>query len=138
MNIYAYDLEVLSDDWIAVFRKPESDYYTVIHNDNNHLRDFINQEDIVLFGYNNKGYDDWVVMTMLLGGSNYDVKKHNDFIIKEHRNGWEFPFIQYKKKRFKSFDLRDDLPKDLSLKAIEGICVSLSFVESLRLTLTVL
>ena len=129
MNIYAYDLEVLSDDWIAVFRKPESDYYTVIHNDNNHLRDFINQEDIVLFGYNNKGYDDWVVMTMLLGGSNYDVKKHNDFIIKEHRNGWEFPFIQYKKKRFKSFDLRDDLPKDLSLKAIEGnMC--LPIVES--------
>lgn len=59
-------------------------------------------------------------MTMLLGGSNIEVKKHNDFIISKQGNAWEFPFVQFQKRPFKSFDLKDDLPKDLSLKAIEG------------------
>lgn len=121
MNIYIYDIEVTSDDWIVVFRNPEyEDNHIVIHNDNYRLRAFLEQPDIIIGGFNNKFYDDWVIMTMLNGGSNLEVKKHNDFIIKEKRNAWEFPFIQYQKKPFKSFDLKDDLPKDLSLKAIEG------------------
>ena len=69
-------------------------------------------------------------MTMLLGGSNIEVKKHNDFIIKEKRNAWEYPFIQFKKRPFKSFDLRDDIADDnISLKAIEGN-LKLPIVES--------
>ena len=66
---------------------------------------------------------------MLLGGSNVEVKRHNDFIIKDRKNGWEFPFVQYKKRPFSSFDLKSDLPKDLSLKAIEGN-LNLPIVES--------
>lgn len=122
MNIYIYDMEVTAYDWIVVFRNPEAENnHIVIHNDNYHLREFLNsQENIILGGYNNKGYDDWIQMTILLGGSNVEVKKHNDFIIKERKNGWEYPFIQYQKRPFKSFDLRDDLPNDLSLNAIEG------------------
>ena len=130
MTIYIYDIEVMSDDWIVVFRNPEfENNHIVIHNDNYRLRAFLEQPDIIIGGFNNKHYDDWVVMTMLNGGSNIDVKKHNDFIIKEHRNAWEFPYIQYQKKPFKSFDLKDDLPKDLSLKAIEGN-LKLPIVES--------
>jgi hypothetical protein len=87
------------------------------------------QDNLVLGGYNNKHFDDWILMTMLNGGSNIEVKKHNDFIIKEKRNAWEYPFIQYQKKPFKSFDLKDDLPQDLSLKAIEGN-LKLPIVES--------
>ena len=121
MTTYIYDIEVFSDDWIVVFRDPEAeDNHIVIHNDNHRLRAFLDREDIVLGGYNNRGYDDWVVLTMLLGGSNVEVKRHNDFIIKGRNNGWEFPFVQYKKRPFASFDLKSDLPKDLSLKAIEG------------------
>jgi hypothetical protein len=130
LNIYIYDIEVTSDDWIVVFRNPEyEDNHIVIHNDNYRLRAFLEQPDIIIGGFNNKHYDDWVVMTMLNGGSNIEVKKHNDFIIKERRNAWEFPFIQYQKKPFKSFDLKDDLPRDLSLKAIEGN-LKLPIVES--------
>lgn len=101
----------------------------MIHNDNYHLREFISQPDIILGGFNNKHYDDWVVLTMLLGGSNVEVKKHNDYII-GGGNGWEFPFVQFKRKPFASFDLRDDIAdKGLSLKAIEGnLC--LPIVES--------
>lgn len=130
MTIYIYDIEVTSDDWIAVFRNPEfENNHIVIHNDNYRLRAFLEQPDIIIGGFNNKHYDDWVIMTMLNGGSNLEVKKHNDFIIKERRNAWEFPFIQYQKKPFKSFDLKDDLPQDLSLKAIEGN-LKLPIVES--------
>lgn len=130
MNLYIYDGEVFSDDWIMVFRNPEfENNHIVIHNDNYRLRAFLDQPDIIIGGFNNKHYDDWILMTMLNGGSNVEVKKHNDFIIKEKRNAWEFPFIQFQKKPFKSFDLKDDLPKDLSLKAIEGN-LKLPIVES--------
>ena len=130
MNIYIYDIEVFQDDWIVVFRNPESDHHVVIHNDNYHLREFLNQPDIMIGGYNTKHYDDWILLTMLLGGSNLDVKKHNDWIIKDKKNGWEFPFVQFKKKPFYSFDLKDDISdKGLSLKAIEGN-LKLPIVES--------
>ena len=56
---------------------------------------------------------------MINGADNDIVKKHNDHIIGGGK-GWEFPFIQYQKRPFASFDLRDDLPQGLSLKAIEG------------------
>lgn len=121
MNIYIYDIEVLSNDWIVVFRRVDSDHHTVIHNDNYRLKEwFRSHPDDVFGGFNNKHYDDWIVQSMLNGADNETVKAHNDFIIAQGRNGWEFPFIQFQRKLFKSFDLRDDLPKGLSLKAIEG------------------
>ena len=121
MITYIYDIEVFSDDWIVVFRNPEAENnHIVIHNDNHHLRAFLDQPDIIIGGFNNKHYDDWVVLTMLLGGSNVEVKRHNDFII-GGGDPWAFPFIQYQKKPFQSFDLRDDIAdKGLSLKAVEG------------------
>ena len=68
-------------------------------------------------------------MVMLAGGSNIEVKRANDYIIGGGK-GWEIPFIQYQKKPFKSFDLKDDIPdKGLSLKAIEGN-LKLPIVES--------
>lgn len=121
MNIYIYDIEVLSHDWLVVFRRVDSDHHTVIHNDNYQLKEwFRSHPDDVFGGFNNKHYDDWIIQSMLNGADNETVKAHNDFIIAQGRNGWEFPFIQFQRKLFKSFDLRDDLPKGLSLKAIEG------------------
>lgn len=130
MNIYIYDIEVFAYDWIVVARRPEEgSSYTVIHNDNYHLREFINNAPDILGGFNNKHYDDYVVMVMLNGGSNVEVKRCNDFII-DGGKPWEFPFIQYQKKPFKSFDLRDDIADPgISLKAIEGN-LKLPIVES--------
>ena len=120
MKIHIYDIEVYKYDWIVVAKNVETKTYTVIHNDNYKLKEFLSSEDIVLGGFNNKHYDDWVILTMLLGGSNVEVKKHNDFII-NGGNAWEFPFVSFKKRPFKSFDLRDDIvDKGISLKAIEG------------------
>lgn len=131
MNLYIYDMEVFSDDWIVILRRPENNSnHIVVHNDNARLRGFFEQEDIIIGGFNNKHYDDWILMTMLNGGSNIEVKRHSDFIINEHKNAWEFPFIQFRKRPFKSFDLRDDIADEgISLKAIEGnLC--LPIVES--------
>lgn len=130
MRIYIFDIEVVKHDWIVVLKNIETKAYTVIHNDNHHLREFLSQPDIVIGGFNNKHYDNWIVLTMILGGSNVEVKKHNDFIIQEKRSGWEFPFIQFQKLPFKSFDLRDDIAdENISLKAIEGN-LKLPIVES--------
>lgn len=130
MITYIYDIEVFSDDWIVIFRRPEEgSNYIVIHNDNARLRDFLSQPDIVIGGFNNKHYDDYVILTMILGGSNVEVKRHNDYII-GGKDPWTFPFIQFKKKPFKSFDLRDDIAdQGISLKAIEGN-LKLPIVES--------
>lgn len=129
MIIYIYDIEVYKYDWVIVFRSPERKSYIVIHNNNYQLKEFLNQPGIIIGGFNNKHYDDWIILTMLNGGANLEVKKHNDFII-TGGNGWEFPFIQYQKKPFKSFDLRDDIAdQGISLKAIEGN-LNLPIVES--------
>lgn len=131
MKLYIYDIEVTSDDWITIFKEPvDGSDYIVIHNDNARLRDFLSQPDIIIGGFNNKHYDDYVVMTMINGGSNVEVKRCNDWIIKEKKEPWTFPFLQYKKKPFKSFDLKDDIPDPgISLKAIEGN-LKLPIVES--------
>ena len=130
MITYIYDIEVFSDDWVVVFRRPEDgSNHIVIHNDNARLRDFLSQPDIIIGGFNNKHYDDYVILTMILGGSNVEVKRHNDHII-GGKDPWTFPFIQFKKKPFKSFDLRDDIAdQGISLKAIEGN-LKLPIVES--------
>ena len=130
MVTYIYDCEVLSDDWIVVFKRPDKGAnHIVIHNDNYRLREFLSQPDIILGGFNNKHYDDYILRTILEGGSNVEVKRCNDWIIRDKKEPWSFPFLQFKKKPFNSFDLKDDLPKDLSLKAIEGN-LGLPIVES--------
>lgn len=120
MRIYIYDIEVFKYDWIVVFRNPEAeDNHIVIYNNNYQLREFLAQDNVI-GGFNNKHYDDWILLTMLNGGDNERVKEHNDYII-GGGNGWEYPFISFQKKPFKSFDLRDDIAdKGLSLKAVEG------------------
>ena len=120
MRVHIYDIEVFAYDWIVVFRDPECENnHIVIHNDNFRLRAFLDQAGVI-GGFNNKHYDDWIVLTMLNGGDNERVKAHNDYII-GGGNGWEYPFIQFQKKPFKSFDLRDDIADPgISLKAIEG------------------
>ena len=90
----------------------------------------MDQPDIILGGFNSKFYDDHILKVIYYGGSNIEVKRCNDWIIKERKTPWEFPFLQFKKKPFASFDLKDDIAdKQISLKAIEGN-LKLPIVES--------
>lgn len=130
MNRWIYDIEVFAHDWLVVFRRVDDDHHVIIHNNNHQLREFFMAHSGDVFGgFNNRHYDDWVVLTMLSGGDNATVKAHNDFIIEQGGNGWAFPFIRGQRKSFRSFDLKDDLPIGLSLKAIEAN-MGLSIVES--------
>jgi hypothetical protein len=130
VNRWIYDIEVFAHDWLVVFRRVDDDHHHIIHNNNYQLREFFMAHSGDVFGgFNNRHYDDWVVLTMLSGGDNATVKAHNDFIIEQGGNGWEFPFIRGQRKQFRSFDLRDDLPIGLSLKAIEAN-MGLNIVES--------
>ena len=120
-NIHIYDIEVFKEDWVVVLYDVDNSYVNFFVNDNKRLREYIVVNKPVLCGFNNKYYDDYILLGMLAGNPPEIIKAHNDFII----NGgspWEFEGIKgvFKKDWFRSFDLRDDLPIDLSLKAIEG------------------
>ena len=125
----------MTEDWIVVFKRPEPDAnHIVIHNNTNQLRDFLLQDNLVIGGFNNKHYDNWILKTIINGGSNYHVKQHNDFIIKGGA-GWDFTFLEisetmYFKLPCSTFDLKDDIADPgISLKAIEGN-LKLPIVES--------
>jgi hypothetical protein len=98
MNIHIFDFEVFKFDWIVVFRDPyTTGSYLVIHNDNYHLKEFLGAQGGVIGGFNNKHYDDWIIQAILNGGDNERIKDLSDFIIVKRCNGWEYPFLQYKK-----------------------------------------
>lgn len=120
-NIYIYDIEVFAFDWIVVTRDVKTGAVEVYHNNAAPLREWLYNVKPVLCGFNNKHYDDYILLGILAGNPPEMVKAHNDHIISGGA-GWEFSGIKgvFKKDWFKSFDLRDDLPQDLSLKAIEG------------------
>lgn len=123
-NIHIYDIEVFKEDWVVVLYDVDNDLKRVYSSDKDGtkiLRNYIVANSPILCGFNNKHYDDYILLGILAGNTPQMIKAHNDFII----NGgspWEFEGIKgvYKKDWFRSFDLRDDLPIDLSLKAIEG------------------
>lgn len=128
-KIYILDFEVFAYDWLVVISDTEGKDVKVIHNNPSELALFVAQPNIIVGGYNNKHYDDWIMMTILSGGNNEQVKACNDWIIREGKNGWEYPLINKKKKSFVSFDLMDDIGNPMSLKAIEAN-IGASIVES--------
>jgi len=131
MKIIIYDIEVMRFDWIVVFRDIQGEDHDVFHNECDTIRKYIDKHKNDLFvGFNNKHYDDYILKAIYHGASPETVKELNDYIIVKGRQGWEFPFLKYKKKAFTTADLRDDVvDQGLSLKAIEGN-LNLPIVES--------
>ena len=117
--IYIFDCEVFAYDWLFVFMNRDTGEYTVIHNDNDAIKQFMDQ-DPILCGFNNKHYDNHILKAILCDADPVMVKSINDFIIVHGHNGWENPFLQQYKVFFDSFDLMDDCQMGLSLKAIEA------------------
>jgi hypothetical protein len=116
--IYVFDVEVFKFNWLVVFKNISTGEYTVIHDDNSAVKEFMT-EDKLLVGFNNKHYDNHILKAILCGADNALVKEINDFII-SGRQGFEHWFIKENKAWFDSFDIRDDMQQGLSLKAIEG------------------
>lgn len=120
MKILVFDCEVFKYDWIFVFKDTKSKEYTIFHNDSTAIKEFLEDEDIVLCGFNSKHYDNYILKAILYGASNETIKEINDYIINTDNYAWNHPFFKYKKTTFNSFDLFDDMQEGLSLKAIEG------------------
>ena len=120
MRIIVYDIETFWYDNIAVFYDISNDEWSVFHNDNNGVRNYMMQPDVIFCGFNNKHYDNHVVKAIACGASPELVKQINDFIIVEDRNGWEHYFLKQNRFWVDSFDLMDDTQEGTSLKHIEA------------------
>lgn len=118
MRFVTYDCEVFAHDWIVVFKNYETKDFTVIHNDNAALQACID-DDTVYCGFNSKGYDQYIIKAICAGFSPEEIKQVNDWIIGGNQ-GWECPLLQGVRIWFNNIDIKDDVYKALSLKAIEG------------------
>ena len=120
MRIIVYDIEVFAFDWIVVFYDTSNGEWSVFHNDNQGVRDYMSQPGVIFCGFNNKHYDNHIVKAIACGASPELVKQINDFIIEEKRSGWEHYFLKQNKFWFDSFDVMDDTQDGTSLKHIEA------------------
>jgi hypothetical protein len=118
-NTYIFDCEVFAHDWLFVFKEVATGRYTVIHNDNDAVLAFMEQEPY-LGGFNNKHYDNHILKAVMIGADPETVKQVNDLIIVEEIDGWDIPYLRDYKVFFHSFDLMDDCQDGISLKGIEA------------------
>lgn len=118
-NTYIFDCEVFAHDWLFVFKEVATGRYTVIHNDNDAVLAFMEQEPY-LSGFNNKHYDNHILKAVMIGADPETVKQVNDLIIVEEIDGWDIPYLRDYKVFFHSFDLMDDCQDGISLKGIEA------------------
>ena len=118
MRIAVYDTEVFAYDWIVVFKDAETGEYSVIHNDNEALRDRLDDETLYV-GFNSKHYDGFILKAIAADFTPEEIKRLNDHLIAGGR-GWEYEPLRDIYFRFNNIDIRDDVQQGLSLKAIEG------------------
>lgn len=120
MRIIVTDTEVFKHDWIAVFLDISTGTFSVFHNDNYAVREYMSQPDIIFCGFNNKHYDNNILRAICCGADPALVKQINDFIIVQERSGWEHWFLKQNRFWFDSFDLMDDTQVGTSLKHCEA------------------
>ena len=118
-NLYIFDFEVFSYDWLVIFKNKVTREYTIIHNDNEAAKEFM-ANNPVLAGFNNKHYDQFILKGVLLDFTPEQIKYINDEIIVNEKNGWEIPELRERPVFFDQYDLMDDCQVGLSLKAIEA------------------
>lgn len=118
MKIFTYDCEVTAYDYLVVFKDKETGEYTCFHNEGEQVRDFIT-DDAIYVGFNSKHYDQYIIKAIVSDYAPERVKEVNDYIIGGGQ-GWECPLLQGIWFQFNNVDIRDDMQKGLSLKAIEG------------------
>lgn len=120
MRIIVVDSEVFEYDWVVIFLDISTGVFSVFHNDNAGVREYMSQPDCIFGHYNGKHYDNWILKAICCGADPALVKQINDFIIVEKRDGWEHWFLRRNKFWFDSFDLMDDTREGTSLKHIEA------------------
>lgn len=88
-RLWGYDFEVTEYDWLLVLKDYRNRNRIVFHNAiPNDIRNFIDKYNPIMMGYNNNGYDKFILKAILNGYTPEEVKEVNDYII-GGGNGWE-------------------------------------------------
>lgn len=117
-RIWGYDFEVTAFDWLLVLKKYRTRERVVFHNSlPNDIQNFIDTNNPILMGYNNNGYDKFILKGILNGYTPEEVKDINDYII-DGGNGWELD-LGYTKVPTQ-IDLLNCIVPRKSLKELEG------------------
>ena len=119
-RLATFDFEVTAFDWLLVIKEKSTGEYFEFHNDPEGVEDLINEHDFIYVGYNNKGYDNYILKGLLNHYTPSGIKLINDWIIKDKRPGWEFPYDMPFVKIPPTTDLMLDMPLRQSLKELEG------------------
>lgn len=122
LPIWIYDCEVFKFDWIISFKNHETNEIITYHNNVSGLIDFYRntiENRAVLIGYNNRHYDDWILLGLL---NNCNLWLLNDHIITQHKNPWEYSGLRFKRNNIVSYDLMREIAigEPISLKQLEG------------------
>lgn len=119
-RLATFDFEVTAFDWLLVIKEKSTGKYFEFHNDPEGVEEFLNDNDFILVGYNNKSYDNYILKGVLNHYVPDEIKKINDWIISEKRAGWEYPYDMPFVKIPPTTDLMLDMPLRQSLKELEG------------------
>ena len=117
-RIWGYDFEVTAHDWLLVLKDYRTRKRVVFHNSiPNDVQNFIDMNNPILMGYNNNGYDKYILKAILSGYTPEEIKEVNDYII-GGGNGWELDLGYVKVPT--QIDLINCIVPRKSLKELEG------------------
>ena len=113
--ILFWDFEVFKYDWLVVIVDPVKKEETVIVNNPDELREFMDShKNYVFTGYNSKSYDNYIAKAILAG---FDPYKMSQWIIEKDLPGWQFD-ESIRNYNFLSYDVYSELMP--SLKKLEA------------------
>lgn len=116
-----YDFEVFCANWLVVFKERDTGEYTAIWNDNDELREYMEDHEEALFAsYNGAHYDQWIMRAILGGCGPEEVKEVNDWLVGTDNLPWEHPYLQGVFYAYNDVDLMKDTQYGTSLKSIEA------------------
>lgn len=110
-----FDFEVYKKLWCVTFLNPIKKTKTVIVNNAEQLKQYYKEyKNEIFIGYNCRSYDQYIFKGILC---DFDPKEINDFIIVQHRDGWEFSDL-FRQIPLIIYDVMPNPP--VSLKTLEG------------------
>lgn len=119
-RLATFDFEVTKYDWLLVIKIKNTGQYHIFHNNPQGVEDFINDCNFIYVGYNNKGYDNYILKGVLNHYLPEDIKDINDWIIKDKLPGWQYPYDQPFIAIPPTCDISLDIVPMRSLKECEG------------------
>lgn len=98
-----FDFEVFKYDWLVVFKDMMTNEYTIIKNNKNELKSYLNKNmNSLLIGYNNSNYDNYILKSILLDIDPYYV---SSIIIDKNKNGRIYRLANWNEINLYSYDV---------------------------------